>query len=365
MATNYLYQAKDSVTGAVYHWTTATPGSGYPGPNTATEVALIATHGSDVVDGVTTVVSTTGNGLAPATTAAAAGRLLGFSGGAKTGAWVNPTSQRVYHVGSGYGMYGSITDAIVAINAGTLPTAGDRALILVWPGLWISSAPYAVPAHTTIRGMSRFDVVLQNSTTDLFHVNNSTVFSNFSVAGVDNTTIAAFDNNNTGAADVTINDVTMSGLTHCHQMFCDFAGTVWNGVFLRNCVVSSRRTSGYALEFNGSTNRNTSVYIEDCNFDSYDLTSAGGCVRYTAGNNNRMMRCRLRGSPNFTGVYLENNGQSAMTTRFVGCYIGADGFGGDGVGINAESGYDYHLINSDANGSTGAGTRTSYNSRPA
>lgn len=49
MAKFYTYQAKDSVTGEMYYWTTssATGSTGYPGPNTATEKARIALHGSD------------------------------------------------------------------------------------------------------------------------------------------------------------------------------------------------------------------------------------------------------------------------------------------------------------------------------
>ncbi len=67
MSRNYLYQAKDSVTGAVYHWTTLskTGATGYPGPNTATELVRLATHGETgilgVEDGTASVTGTIHN----------------------------------------------------------------------------------------------------------------------------------------------------------------------------------------------------------------------------------------------------------------------------------------------------------------
>lgn len=70
MAKRYLYQAKDSVTGAVYHWATAskTGSSGYPGPNTATELVRLASHGETGVLGIddgTTFVNGTYNNYNP------------------------------------------------------------------------------------------------------------------------------------------------------------------------------------------------------------------------------------------------------------------------------------------------------------
>lgn len=52
MAKVYLYQAKDSVTGGMYYWNTSSAsGTGYTGPNTATELTRLAEHGEDTSGG--------------------------------------------------------------------------------------------------------------------------------------------------------------------------------------------------------------------------------------------------------------------------------------------------------------------------
>jgi hypothetical protein len=43
---NYIMEAKDSVTGVTYRWATTSPdfaGTGYPGPNAATQIAVSMT----------------------------------------------------------------------------------------------------------------------------------------------------------------------------------------------------------------------------------------------------------------------------------------------------------------------------------
>ena len=47
MARYYVFQAKDSVTGLMHYWATlsATGATGYPGPNTPTELTKVTEHG--------------------------------------------------------------------------------------------------------------------------------------------------------------------------------------------------------------------------------------------------------------------------------------------------------------------------------
>lgn len=315
--------------------------------------------------GVSTIVDADSNGLAPMTGAAAPGSVLGFDG-AGVGIWADPRPQRVYNVGSGYGMYSTIAAAITAINA-DLPTSNDdRALIQIWPGNYVSTAPYVFPQYTSVKGMNRTDVTLENSTTHLVTLKSDVEITNLTVKGVNNNSISAFDNNSEGTSRVTLRGITMAGATYCLQKFVTMNGTVWNGLLIKDCLVFSGRLNGYLCEFNAGANRASSVYVEDCQMDTYSLTGTGGCLRFIAGWGNRIIRTRLRGDSWFEGVSLENGGQSGTDLRLYHSYIGNDGFGGASPkGVVAQASTTYSLINTDAEGSTTLGTRTCRNSFPA
>ncbi|CAB4155027.1 hypothetical protein UFOVP650_65 [uncultured Caudovirales phage] len=310
------------------------------------------------------VVSASADGLAPETAAAPFGSVLGFDDDGN-GIWGAP-NERVFQVGSGYGMYSTIQAAIDAINLDPPSSNDERALILIWPGNYVSTTPYIFPQYTSVRGVNRTEVTLENSTTHLVRLKSDVEITNLTIKGVNNDSISAFDNNGEGTQRVTLRAITMAGATHCLQKFATMSGTVWEGLLIKDVLVFSTRVSGYTCEFNAAANRATSVYIEDTQMDNYLLTGTGGCLRYIAGWGNRIVRCRLRGDSWFEGIALENGGQAGTDLRIYHSYLGNDGFGGASTkGVVAQSSTTYTLINTDAEGSTTAGTRTCRNSFPA
>jgi hypothetical protein len=311
------------------------------------------------------VVDINDDGLAPEVGSAVAGSVFGFSGANKDGGWFNPVSTKVYNVGSGYGMYSTIDAAITAVNADT-PSTSARAVIVIWPGTYVSTAPYVFPQYTTVRGVNRTECILENSTSDLVTLSSDVEISNITVKGHNNASLVAFNNGGTGTDAVTLRSITMAGATFCAQQFCKFTGTGWDGVLIKDVLLFSNRTSGYTCEFSAGADRYTSVYIEDSQMDTYLLTGTGGSIRFVGGKGNRIIRTRVRGDSWLRGISLENGGFSNVECQLQHCYIGNDGFGGASpVGIHGEVNTHYFLINTDAENSTTSGTRTCRNSFPA
>lgn len=361
MATNYLYQAKDSVTGAIYHWTTATPGVGYPGPNAATETVLLASHPTgDGGSGPTyDVVDAADPGLMPATSGAGFGAVAGLAAGA--GSWVVPRDARVYPVGSGYGQYSTITAALAAIAAGAAPSRDDRALILVYPGLYTSTAAYVIPAFVDVVGVSKFSVELYNATTDLFDIQgDNTSFQNFLIRGAAAPSLYAFKCNNKSAIHIRHVDMLNNNFT-ATQKFLEQIGSTWHILFIEHCVIDSYRLSDYLvlLRDTNSTPRLCDVIVNDVFADTYHLTNYGGEFLVEGCKDVRFGFCVFRGIAVYhTGVYLRRSSGQSGTPEFQMRHSYVEG----AVTLYGEANTNYVLLNTDAVGAATAGTRTTRNS---
>src|SRR5690606_27836393 len=76
-----------------------------------------------------------------------------------------------YNVGKASWMYPSVQAAIAAINAGTAPSAQDRAVVQVWPGYYDSTTfgTIDVPAFVTVRSVDGHDpAALVNTSAAIF-----------------------------------------------------------------------------------------------------------------------------------------------------------------------------------------------------
>ena len=299
-------------------------------------------------------------GLAPSTAAIDTRSVFGFQGPTKEGTWVIPVSTKTYPVGTGYGMYPTITAAIAAVNLDP-PTRDARAVILIWPGLYVSNAPYVIPSFVDVVGVSKFSCELYNETTNMFEIDGDNVqFTNFLIRGAPTDSIYAFDCNNHSAIHIRYVDMLHNNFLS-KQKFLRQVGSTWAILFMEYCIIDSYRLNDYCilLTNQSGTDRLCDVIINEVFCDTFHLTNFGGSFQVQGCKDVRFRYCTIRGNaPWNTGIRLEKpvgfSGIPQIEVRH--CYL--DG----GVPVFGESGTNYYLINTDAIGSTTAGTRTMRNS---
>jgi hypothetical protein len=321
-----------------------------------------------IVDAITggggsAVVNNVAAGLAPATTSAPFASVLGYTGGAKTGAWVVPRDARIYPVGSGYGQYATIHDALAAIAAGTAPSRDDRAQILVYPGLYTSVTPYVIPAFVEVAGVSKFTVELYNTTTDLFDIQGDNVhFTNFLIRGAPAPSLVAFRCNDHSAIHVRYVDMLHNNELST-QKFLVQSGSNWKILFLEHLVIDSwRTTAGYLIQLSNTASaaRFCDVIVNDVFADTFHLTDYGGEFLLEGCQDVRFGDCTLRGIAVYhTAVYVKRLSGQTGTPEF----LMRNSYCQGAVTLWAEANCSYTLVNSDCVGAnTPAGTRTVRNS---
>lgn len=277
----------------------------------------------------------------------------------------NGSTCNVYHVGKASGMFASVQAAIDAINAGTAPSSTNRAVICVWPGKYTSSALITVPAYVGIKGISKGLVQFQNDTTDLFRAGGNNFFEDFLVEGSPTASLYAFDCNNANAVHVRSVDMLNNGGT-ARQKFLKQVGSTWAVMFIEDCVIDYRATSDYAvlLQNDSGAARFVDTNIKDVFFDAYGLTTYGGSFLMRGVRDVRVKRSTIRGAATYnTGIRLEKFGVSGTPSVEVKqCDFANVENSAGGVSIYNESGTTVYITNSDAPGSSFAGTVVNRNS---
>ena len=236
-------------------------------------------------------------------------RAYAFS--AAAGSATDWASGRVYHVGQAPWMYASISAAVTAINAASpAPSTTNRVVILVHPGKYTTSSAITVPSYVGIKGVSKGLVQFQNDTTDLFICSGSNWFEDFLVEGSATTTVYAFDGNNKDRLHFRRVDMLNNGGA-ARQKFLKQSGTTWKTMFIEDCILDFYGTSGYSITLtnSGAAARFCDVEINNCFFDAYQLTSAGGSIQLKGVQDVRVKDSRIRGAASYNNsIRLELNG---------------------------------------------------------
>lgn len=255
----------------------------------------------------------------------------------------------------GVGFYASVEDAVVAINAGTAPTATNRYLIKVWPGKYTSTSAITIPAWVGVVGSSKGLVQFQNDTTDLFVCSGNNWFSDFLIEGSATSTLYAFDCN--GQSSIHIRNVDMlNNGGAARQKFLTQSGSSWTILTLERCIIDYYGTSGYACTITNSDTaaRFCDVWVQECFFDAFQLTDFGGSFELFGVQDVRFWRSTIRGTDADNGVLKYHTGIRHNLGGVTGtpdcevaqCNISGALAGAGGVSIYGEAGTNYTVDNS-------------------
>lgn len=238
-------------------------------------------------------------------------RALAFSAASGASSSTDWVSGRVYHVGQSPWMHASIAAAVTAINtASPAPSTTNRVVILVHPGKYATSSPITVPSYVGIKGVSKGLVQMQNDTSDLFICAGNNWFEDFLVEGSATPTVYAFDGNNKDKLHFRRVDMLNNGGV-ARQKFLKQSGATWKTMFVEDCILDYFGTSGYAVTLTNSAAaaRFCDVEFNNCFFDAYQLTSAGGSIQLQGVQDVRVKDSRIRGAASYNNsVRLELNG---------------------------------------------------------
>lgn len=268
---------------------------------------------------------------------------------------------RVWHVGSGAGMYASIQLAVDAINTSpTPPSSTNRCVVLVWPGWYTMSTPVVVPSYVTIKGIDRRNTILENATTEMFTVGGDHVgFVEFGVNGSSDEFLPVIQGND--KSNVYLYNLDLMGDDN-RQRLLRQVGNNWTECWIRNCVVVTTRTQDWSvyLGTNDTTVRTLNAYVEYCkHINSYSNPTGGGLLNVRG---LRTVRCNslyvVGQGVNHIGLNIDRSGQSSGTAEMIISNSYVEG----GVAVRGEANTNYTLTNTDAVGATTAGSRVLRNS---
>lgn len=291
----------------------------------------------------------------------------GATYGRKDAQWVDlalptPDESRIYNVGQADNMFASVQEAITAINAAdTPPSANNRIVVQVWPGKYVTTAPIVVPSYVGIVGVSKGLVQFQNDVTNIFTCSNNVWFERFLIEGGTDGSIYAIEGNNANSIHILDVDMLKNTGDIARQKFFRNTGATWEILFMEHCVVDYRGLSSYCvlLENTAAAARFVDANINDCFFDAYNLTNFGGSLRFAGCQDIRVKRTTIRGQATYnTGIRLDLGGVSGTPHCEVrGCDFAGPANASAGVATFNEAGTAIYISNSDAQGSTTAGTR--------
>jgi len=265
--------------------------------------------------------------------------------------------------------YTTVQSAVSDINAGPAPTVTNPAVIYVYPGTYVSSAPIILPQYTSVVGIVKHawgGVRFSNDTTDVFQCSGFNTFQNLTfVQGATASTWAVNVGNNT---DVSVLDCAMYTLAGPGQQqgLLSANGNLWARITVQDCIVNSLQTAGAVISLINTTTavRFCDTWIRNCFLDMYQLTGFGFAILTSGVQDVRIESgCTLRGSGSasnlFTGVYLAKGAITSGTPQVEvrHCYIG-----GNSVGVFNEAGTVMSILNSDVAGALTSGTQTVHNS---
>jgi len=264
------------------------------------------------------------------------------------------TDARIFSVGQDSSMFPSVQAAISAINSDPVPpAAGNRVVILVWPGYYASTSVCTLPAFVGVQGINKGLVEFFNSTSDIFKFTHDNWVHDILIEGSANPNIYAFNGNNASRCHIRNVDMLSNGGAN-QQGFLVQSGSTWGTWFLEHVIVDSYRSSSYTclIKNTGAAARFVDLVLNDVFFDAYHLTGFGGSFELQGCQDIRFKNSTIRGgnqaggSSFHTGIRHELGGVSGTPSIAVR-HTYVEG----GVAIYTEPGCAISLINSDAAGS--------------
>lgn len=279
-----------------------------------------------------------------------------------------------YHVGPGQ-TYSTVQDAIADVNL-TPPTAADRAVVVVHPGQYDSTAfgTIDLPTYTSVTGAyaSHDAVQLVNDTAPLFRCTGDYV-------GIHNLTVylpAATDEyailgNNQSRIRIENVKAWSTGATKKGRFFKQ-SGSTWVNVALTDCVVNALTTTSGGLasdegivffENTSASPRWVDVWLSKNFWDCHSFTAQGNVLAVYKCDDVRVMHSELRAQG--------STGRAALVTsqarvRFNHCHLegkSASVYTGSGGGNSTSEFYNTEARGRFGATIAGAGTVIQANSR--